>query len=97
VIILVLNLQLPNVEFPAHPVKTGQARRGFPARYYHPYCAPLPRFGGAGHGPAKTQMPNERSLRMEYWNIGILGLEKSIFSLKHYSIVPVFQDYPCWF
>jgi hypothetical protein len=43
------------MKFPAHPVRIGQARRGFPEMKYHWYCAPscfsCP---GSGPGPART-------------------------------------------
>jgi len=29
---------------------------------------------------------------MERWTIGLAGVEKSIFVLKHYSIIPTFHD-----
>ena len=45
------------MKLPGHPVRTGQARRGFPGRKYRFNCAPWPRlssFGGTGHLPAKS-------------------------------------------
>jgi hypothetical protein len=52
------------MKLPAHPVRTGQARRGFPEMKYHPYCAPscLPvgrnpayKAGLSGHLPANLR------------------------------------------
>ncbi len=28
------------LKLPSHPVRTGQARRGFPEKKFHFYCAP---------------------------------------------------------
>jgi hypothetical protein len=63
-------VSLPNyslfhiVKLPAHPVRTGQARRGFPERQFHFILCPflptgrqgpcLSRFGGTGHVPVNS-------------------------------------------
>ena len=43
------------VKLPVHPVKTGQARRGFPEMKYHSYGAPLPRLQGGACGALTGQ------------------------------------------
>jgi hypothetical protein len=66
----------------AHPVRTGQAGRAFPARYVHLYYAPLdPAYeaGVAGHVPVPmTQIQNSKqnSLGHSKFEFGIcLGFE----------------------
>jgi len=43
------------VKLPGHPVRTGQARRGFPEKKFHFYCAPLPRPQGGACGALAGQ------------------------------------------
>ena len=84
------------LKLPAHPVRTGQARRGFPASCNIIHIVPLnpayPAPGGTGHVPAN----NKIRYKLFYWSRHFCPMSRADPLFHRHPVIGVYKFYENW-